>query len=523
MARSWLWLTLGTAVVLAASCSSSGTKQAPPARTPAGGDAEAGATPSDVGGNIGDEGGAGATPASSGSAGAATDAGGQAAGGDTSSEMTDGWLNGTRLRAVVQVAGSSKLFKGWHDTELDVDCRFQFDPDGTERCVPSEGNGYLQYSDAKCTKLVAIVDSTRPLPAWLPEPTAFKCRQGPAYRTVGATVAVTDTYSIDQTGACIPGGTIGGTQITKAVGAVVPTTTFVAATKEVREARDPRLAANVRVAADGSREVTSHFDLERQADCSPRDHAGDGMACVPLDRAYIEALFADAACDAPAAYRPAYANQNCDKTAPDIIQDSRPWFTDEYFEVGKAFTGSLYRKTPACQPYISVFEPGATFFAVGKPIAWASLAQLSTKNEGAGRIALRVTRGSDAELITREAFFDTTIGAVCQEVLTSDLKTRCAPYSPIQVSDFADDKCTQGLLAYTAGVTPIVQADFAQAAAAAGGETIFKRGAKVATPAKLWQANWPDCIETTPSASFDYYATTTIAPSEMVLLTFETE
>ena len=521
MARpvAWFWLTLGTTVVLAASCSSSDSKTTPTGVMPdIGGDAASGAAPAS-GGSVGDEGGAGATPGASGTPGVVT--GGQAAGGDASSEMTDSWLSGTRLRAVVQVAGGIKLFSGWHDSELDIDCQWQFDPDGTERCVPRNVDGYLSYSDAKCTKLVAVVNSTLPVPAWLPEPNGFKCNQGPAYRTIGASVTVTDLYYPDSSGACMPTGPVDVNHVTKTVGAIVPGSTFVAATKTVREARDARLSATVRVAADGSREVTSHLDLERQVACSPREHAGDGMACVPLNRAYLQSLFANATCDAPAAYYPGYG-QACGK-APDIIQESKAWFTDNYFEVGKDVTGSVYGQQPTCKPYVPEFEPNATFFAVGKSIAWASLAQLSTKNEGAGQIALRVTRGADDELITREAFFDTKLDSVCRENVTSDLKTRCAPSAPFQVDDFADDKCTQGLFGYTAGVAPIAQTAFVQAPAAGGGTTLFKRGAKVATPAKVWHASWPDCTEAPPTAGVDYYATTTIPPSDMVLLTIETE
>ncbi len=516
---AWVWLTLGTAAVLAASCSSSDTtKKTPTGVLPdIGGDATGGATPGS-GGSGADEGGAD-TMAASGTPG--TESGGQGAGGDASSEMTDGWLSGTRLRAVVQVAGGIKLFNGWHDSKLDIDCQWQFDPDGTERCVPRNVDGYLSYSDAKCTKLVAVVNSTQPAPAWLPEPNGFKCNQGPAYYTVGADVTVTDLYYPDATGTCIKASAISANQITKAVGAIVPAATFVAVTKRVREARDARLSANVRVAADGSREVTSDFDLERQVSCSPREHAGAAMACVPLSRAYLQTLFANATCDAPAAYYPGYA-QACGK-APDIIQQSKEWFTDDYFEVGNDVTGAVYSKQPTCKPYVSEFEPAAKFFAVGKAITWASLAQLSTKNEGAGQIALRVTRGADDELISREAFFDTKLGSVCRENVTTDLKTRCAPFASFQVDDFADDKCTQGLFGYTAGATPIVQTAFVQAPAVGGGTTFFKRGAKVATPAKVWHASGPDCTEAAPTAGVDYYATTTVAPADMLLLTMETE
>ncbi len=517
---AWVWCTLGTTVAFAISCSSTDAAKTPSGVMPdIGGDAAGGATPGSAGGGVIDEGGASVTL---GSSGADNGGQGQGTGGDASSAMTDGWLSGTRLHAVLQVAGGSRLFKSWHDTELDLDCAFGKDAEGTERCLPRDLNGEVTYSDAKCTKLVALVNSSRPATTWVPAPRANTCDSGQSFVTVGAAVSVTDIYS-NASGDCLPAGTVGGTFVTKAVGAPVAASTFVAVTKSVRETRDARLSANVRVAADGSREVTSQFDLVRQANCRPREHAREARACVPVDLAYLESLYANATCDVQAAYRPDYGDERCGK-APDIIEDNQPWFTDSYFEVGKDVTGAVYSKQPTCMPYAAafVYGPQSTFFAVGKPVAWSSLAQLSSKNEGPSRIQLVVTRGSGDELITREAFFDSTLDVVCNEALTSDLKTRCAPYAPFQV-DFADAQCTQGLFQLEAGSTPPVQAAFGQSRATGGGATFFKRGAKIARPTKIWELSSSGCVESSPSAGTDLYATTTIPPAEMVLLTTETE
>jgi len=74
-------------------------------------------------------------PGSGGASGASGGASG--AGGDGAAGTTDGWLSGTRLRAVLDVAGSSKLFKTWHDDLLDIDCSFAIDADNVERCLPT--------------------------------------------------------------------------------------------------------------------------------------------------------------------------------------------------------------------------------------------------------------------------------------------------------------------------------------------------------------------------------------------------
>jgi len=94
----------------------------------------------------------------------------------------------------------------------------------------------------------------------------FECGHGTSYFTVGADTTATTAYS-RLSGTCEANGAIEATQVVKTLGAAVPETTFVAAVETAREPRDERLLAEVRVAADGSRQVTSHFDRANGLDC----------------------------------------------------------------------------------------------------------------------------------------------------------------------------------------------------------------------------------------------------------------
>jgi hypothetical protein len=370
---------------------------------------------------------------------------------------------------------------------------------------------------------IVVLDAGQDAPPYVAEPMhAFECGKGPAYFTIGADTTATNVFS-DSTGTCMPNGTLGATQLAKKLGSAVPATTFVATSKTVRETGDARLSANVRVAADGSREVISHYDLQRQADCNPRQHQGDGYACVPEDRAYIEVYYSDGACKVPAAYHPGYAQQVCGRE-PKIIQASSPEYTDGYFEVGTKLTTPVFDKDGLnCTEYHSPGDPDASYYTVGKEVPWASLVPLSSKTEGSDRIAITVLRGVAGELVSREDFFDTELATTCSVGQTTDSKSRCIPRSAYSVNLFTDSKCSDALFSVNAGSPLPVGLEFLETNALAGGTAIFRLGAKTTTPATTWQLNGLDCQELSVFPGQDYYATTPVAPAELALVARQVE
>ncbi|HVY28819.1 MAG TPA: hypothetical protein VHB79_19820 [Polyangiaceae bacterium] len=522
MARSpvyWLWLAscaLAVAGACSSACSSSDAKKAPRSYEAAG---EGGGDETARGG-ASDGAGTGGSSEAGDPAGRQAGAGGEAGAG--AATMTDGWLSGSRLRAVVYAVGDAKRFHTWHDLMLDADCQFAVDSDGTERCLPTFDTGYAMYSDSKCMTPVLVLDAGVTAPDIAAEPyQPFECGKGLQYLKVGADApGVTDLFS-NSSGDCQPNGTLGVTQTAKKLGAAVSNTLFVGASQTLQEPRDERLNANVRFADDGSRQVISHYDLTREAECNPRLHEGDGYACTPEDRAYIEYFFADDKCMTPAAYHPAYAQQVCGR-APKIVQESRPFFTDLYYEVG-AKVNEVYRKDATCDLYVSPGDPGASYYLAGKVAPFTSFPPLSSAHEGKGRIVLQVLRGAANELVSREDFFDTTLDVTCGPGLAEDLELRCVPRGPYSVNLFADAKCSHALFTNPQGAALPDNLEYLNANALSGGTATFKIGAKVATPAQAYQMNGTTCELAATSDAEDYYDTTAITAAQLAKITLEQE
>src|SRR4051812_83341 len=78
-----------------------------------------------------------------------------------------GWKSGSRLRARLATAGSARLFVGWHDTALAIDCNYAVASDGTMRCLP-EYNVSSFYDDSECKNPVGVVAKDTPTPMYLP-------------------------------------------------------------------------------------------------------------------------------------------------------------------------------------------------------------------------------------------------------------------------------------------------------------------------------------------------------------------
>ncbi len=505
----------GIPLMFAASCGSDDAPKSPPALTSGSGGDLGGAAPEDGGS---------ATKGGTANAAAGTEAAGQGSGGDGASSMTDvtdGWSSGRRLRAVLDVAGTAKLFKLWHDDKLGLDCAFAPDSEGVERCLPALQRGYTSYGDPKCTKPVAVFGAEDEVTPFALAPTyAYECGKGSDYVEVGATATgVTSLYN-SSSGSCLASGTVVGTQIIKQLGAVVPPSTFVAASETVREARDSRLAANVRVAEDGSRQVASHFDLLREADCNPESRATKGYACVPSELAFIEVFFSDDKCSVPIAYHP-----GCHAEPTIILDASSPESNGGYFEVGaQVATPGFQKEAKICEAKAPNGDPGSGYYAIGKEVPWSDLAQLRSKNEGSGRIAITVLRGESDELVARQQFFDTQLNVNCSVGEAADLKTRCIPRTGgASVYLYADAKCSAGLYTISAGKALPDGLAFLTANAAGGGAAVFKVGAKVAPPTQAWERNGLTCEMAFVSTGNDFYATTSIAPAELALVTREVE
>ena len=479
---------------------------------------------------------AGETAAATGGASAGAGAGvaGGLAGGDAEAEggaageapsaFSDGFRSGSRLRAILESAGSVQRFVGWHDTQLGIDCQFALDAEGTERCLPQDGFGGTAYSDANCKNRAALIPTKLGKPAYaLDSAYQFVCGKGPQVLAVGKALAITQTYS-EQNGQCLPDSfTVPADQSVYALSAAVPPSAFVAASEIVREARDARLSANVRVASDGSRETVSFFDRQRNAECNLREHQGADFGCVPEARAYENFYFSDAKCSAQVAYHPGYAQQVCGRI-PTIVEHTAPFFTDTYFEVGAAVTTGVFSNFgEGCMPYTPNVTLGYSYYALGKAVAWEAFAQASSANEGVGRLKQNTLRNAGGLVLSRLEFYDSTLETRCRATLAADLDTRCLPTDTVSTNQFADAECKQPLFEVPTGGAAPKASDFIEAYLPTGGLGIFKLGPLLSAQVSPHQTNGPDCVATTLPQNYDVYTTVTVPASDMVQVTRSVE
>ncbi|MEP7052560.1 MAG: hypothetical protein ABJB12_19490 [Pseudomonadota bacterium] len=538
---------IGSLVVLgvvAASCSSDATKKhAPPVSSNAageGGDTSEGGTSAGGsgtaasaadGGVAGESAALGGGEAGVGEGGIANEggapAGGASSGGDgggIATAMTDGYLSGTRLKAALQVAGAARRFVSWHDSMLGFDCSFRVDSAGVQRCMPGNTVGYAGFADTDCRQPIVVYDAAETPSAYFADPGyEFTCGIGPRFLSVGALSSATEIHSKDDAGNCGPAYDIAAGQIAHQLGAVVPDSTFVGVSGVETEARDARLAASVRIASDGSREVTAFYDLSRKTECNPLEVRSAAWSCVPDARAYIEYFFADAACTVPAAFHPGYAQQVCGFT-PDIVQNTSPNFTSTYFEVGAKLDAAVHNDNgAACPVYNAPASLFASFYSVGAPVQTSAFAPFSLTIEGTGRMRVQVLRNPEGGAMAYEQFYDSTLAGPCYARTAADLQQRCLPATAFTNNLFSDNECKQAIFATAAGTPLPADLVYVGSLQTNGGEAIFKVGQKTATPVHTYELNGLECVEGGLSPAQDYYATSIVPPSDLPAVTIQVE
>jgi len=459
------------------------------------------------------ESGAGGDDADGGAAGAGAGGDGE----ELSDELTDLYLSGTRLRARLDVAGSAKVFLGWHDSTLNADCDFARDTSGTLRCLPVDEGTVIRYSDDKCQTPVVLTPAGLPVAKFVTDPAyQFDCSvaAGPHIVAVGAALTPANLWS-KESGACAAQSEprAAGDHV-NAFGATVPDTSFVGS-KMVREKRDSRLDARVIVATDGARQVSSFYDVKRNFACSPLITEGDAQACVPSPAATVFSQFADSKCTV------ALANftvaHGCAPVTPGIVHNA-----SGYFEVGGPLFGSAFTKNNGmCQPFVPQSDVDTKFYGVGAPVPFSSLPAIAASNEGAGRVQLATLRGPGKERLYVGGFFDTTFKSKCSAQLGEDQVRRCIADDFKSTEVFSDAACSQalhvGFLESTSPTGSLLQATFVN-----GSKGFFQIGAKVAANTPTFRALGGACQSTaTPGA--DLYATTPVPLSGLVTVTSQIE
>jgi hypothetical protein len=377
------------------------------------------------------------------------------------------YASGSRIHAVVFVSGSAKLFKTWHDTQLDTDCTFGLAEDGKVRCVPTAALT-IRYSDAGCTKPLlnaSPCDGTK----FLGIGSSIMCpTQAPAIYRLGPKLpAPAMVYEMkDRT--CTAAMPSSDGDFYEGITKIDAATLVEGAT--TREKRSSTFSVDVVRGADGSIETRGIIQTPAGYKCSLDLPAQDiPKRCWPENVAYKEVFFSDANCQASVAFKASYGTY-CHEdpvavqvetapTTPMCFTHQDPTFT----EVGAKFAGMIYRKDSAqgmCMVDPPV-DPASTFWAPGDAIPASSFAELATKDEGTGPVQMRAIFASTGERLRSGVFVDTMRQAPCRPVHAGDGQLRCVPFvDPVSVAyAFDDDQCKQPVVPLLAGCMPSATAE----------------------------------------------------------------
>ncbi len=367
-----------------------------------------------------------------------------------------GLADGTFLEARYYEADGVHVFRGWHDTGLDISCAFQVASDGRYRCLPAEPDvGYTgtEFGDASCTLPILLAPACE-VPRFalgVARPTPL-CGEpsGRSVLAVGAARASSTFYRSEE-GVCTPYTAPAGLVVHDLSGRI-DADDFIAA--ELATTTTNALAPYAYVASDGAIHSEAIWDTARAAECRPNgenDGENDALHCEPVEIAFFSpGLWADGACTIPATGDFGY-HRPCGRPTAVMRFDQ----VVSYSEIGaEVLPANVHVNDTAGGCTLAPPErlDGARAYQVGAPLPIASLPAISQVLDGDGR--LRAMRYTDAEghaLTPALRFHDTLIDAACWPLTFDDGVTRCTP-SYTQVSPphgggtYADSACTQPVI-----------------------------------------------------------------------------
>jgi hypothetical protein len=374
-----------------------------------------------------------------------------------------GFASGSRLKARVWTERGAftgaRLFAGWHDTRLDVDCVFGVAEDGAMRCAPTDAQIVIGFDDAACTEALALRDPT--------------CAPPPAHASVtvhgDACEGVTRAFSIgarrDVPQKLYLTNGVTCTHVTAPSGVEAYEANpldpgELVAARIDREATTPRLGLEVLVADDGARQARRIVDADRGPCFSIAGAVGGGAdRCVPEAVAWAT-YAADAACKVPLAYQVkpsstcpradivvAYAQDGCSVRTRFYAPGADVKIDDVY--IGPPPVCTPVRAEPDLYKELAVDH---VFYGVGDPLDDDALAPLGTAIVGDGRVAiLALSDAAGTPLLPPRAdtMYDRARGGPCRLVPFGDGTSRCVPADAVTLVTpaFADAACTREVAA----------------------------------------------------------------------------
>jgi hypothetical protein len=418
-------------------------------------------------GGTGATGGAGGKAGGSSSGGRAGAAGGGA--GTTSAEGGAGGMlgepgsllpshgKGTRLDVKELRSGDMPpVFVTFHDTELDVDCRFMRTTDGTRRCYPTStprlplraGEWFL---DDECSVPVAIGDSACVAAEDSffvePAPASGDCedRLERAQVIFRATLLEEGVPLFSSAGdTCAPNGVTGGTLHYFSMAEADPSD-FVAGSIQIAET-PTRLSVQRLVAEDGAFQTLALADPGTERECRVFTRADDSFCVSAVEFSGRGYRAADDECSVPLSLA------TC--TEPLHIADIDA--NDEYViaEAGPEHTGTVYGGVNTCD----IVTGEGPFFTIGDPVPWSEFPNVTTMRQGSGRLRhlvyldaagteLAVGDAVGSQIMSEAGLYDMDFDDTCSLRRYTDLEHYCIPDGITTESPnnlyYADSDCTE--------------------------------------------------------------------------------
>jgi hypothetical protein len=471
--RSFLG-SAGLVVAIVAACGNSGDPGPGPGagrgNGEAGGSGEAGDASGAVGGSAG-RGGASGKGGAAGKAGSTSTGGrggtaGGSAGTTASTEAGAGGMlgepgsllpshgKGTRLEVKELRSGDMPpVFVTFHDTELDLDCRFVSASDGKLRCLPPYTarmplRAGQMFLDEDCTVPVAIGDS-----ACVAAEDAYFTETAPSTGSCSTTEELVFRATLLDDGValfssagdnCVEQGVTGGTLHYFSFEQADPSA-FLEGEMKIVET-PTRLSVERFVAADGAFQTLGLADPSVNRECRV---FGDEQSsfCVPAPAwSGRDYRAADDECSVPLSL------STCSEPlyVVDVDEADRRIFA----KAGAEHDGAVYGGVNMCD----LVTGEGPFYAIGEPVAASAFPNVTSARRGSGRLShivysdaagTELTAGapSGSRILSEGGLFDTDFDDTCSLRRYTDLEQYCVPDSVTTESPnnlyYTDSDCTE--------------------------------------------------------------------------------
>jgi hypothetical protein len=364
-------------------------------------------------------------------------------GGDREGDVSEPYASGTRLRAkLFDGAGNAVMFGGWHDTALDLDCRFRLMDDGTWRCIPVT-QVTAGFADAACTQPIVVdfTDASCAPPASALEVVDATGCEPTRYRMIGVGERLGNGPLFLQTTRGCEDYSVLAPYQRFAAGSALDVSGFVTATSDVED-RGGGLAVTAITATDGTRELVEMID-PRRGPCTIYDLTDAGLTCVAnvgFEGSRSD-LFVDDSCtiDAPAVY-PA-----CDDRLPGAV------FTNAGLRMPGARISGPVHEGMAGTCTLAVDKSA---YEIGPDVMLGDLPAIAEVPFGDGRLHARHHADVHGRPLLSAGFYDTAEESYCEPMVAGGT-LRCVPLGVTRWSApatlFADQSCTVRVIALEIG------------------------------------------------------------------------